>query len=284
MREQELVFGYAGMPLTGWDENGVWWSVNVADGWHAAAPVRTQHESKSGQDGSWRSTPLRGSRIVRLQGKMREAPSLAALEESIRTLTGVPLSGEVFGESSWGLLSGFAQIEDAPSVEILSPSVAVWQFTVALDDPLLYGAPVIVSTGLSGVAGTGRVWPRVWPRDWGVPAGQTPGAVTVPNDGRAAYWPLLRVDGPVPNPVITLNETGDWIRYNGTLTAGQWLDIDCGARRVLLNGQVPQSARMSYSGRWLAIPPRGGGSISWNADAADPAATLTVIAREGAWP
>jgi len=282
VREQPHVFAYAGMPLTGFDENGVWWSVNAADGWHSAPGLRSSRESRSGQDGDWAATPLRSSRIIRFQGKMREARDLAALEASVRKFAALPMSGEVTGESPWGALSGQALLEDAPQVELLSPMVAVWQFAVSLPDPLLYGPDTFDSTGLNGVSGTGRVWPRVWPRDWGVPAGVTPGAIAVSNAGTAAYWPRLRIDGPVDRPVVTVNETGDWVRYNGSLAAGQYLDIDCANRRVLLNGFVSKAPLVTFSGRWLAIPP-GGGSVSWNADSADAAAKLSVFGREGAW-
>ena len=123
---------------------------------------------------------------------------------------------------------------------------------------------------------------RQWPRDWGVPPGTTPGAITLPNAGKAAYWPRLRITGPVPNPVVSMVETGDWIRYNDTLEAGQWLDIDCGNRRVLLNGQVSVRQRVTSGGRWLAVP-EGGGSITWTADAANPEASLSVWGYESAW-
>ena len=282
MREQPHVFAYAGRPLTGFDENGVWWSVNVAEGWHKAPAVRSSGEARSGQDGDFPSLPLRGARVLRFQGKMREAPSLAALEQSIRQFTAVPVTGEVVGESPWGILSGQAEVIDEPAAEPLSATVAVWQLTVKFPDPLLYAPPVLLSTGLDGVAGTGLTYPLVYPLNYGVPAGSTPGAVTVPNDGTAPYWPVLRIDGPVTNPVVTVNETGDWVRFNGSLTAGQWLDVDCQNRRVLLNGQVSQAARVSFSGRWLVIPV-GGAGMSYDADTADAASLLSIYACEGAY-
>ena len=116
--------------MTGFDENGVWWSVNVAEGWHKAPAVRSSGEARSGQDGDFPSLPLRGARVLRFQGKMREAPSLAALEQSIRQFTAVPVTGEVVGESPWGILSGQAEVIDEPAVEPLSATVSVGQVTV----------------------------------------------------------------------------------------------------------------------------------------------------------
>ncbi len=95
-------------------------------------------------------------------------------------------------------------------------------------------------------------------------------------------WELLDEVKDPEIPVVSLVETGDWIRYGGDVLAGQWLDVDCGNRRVLLSGQVSVRQRVSSSGSWLAVPP-GGGSVSWTADAADPGASLGVWAYEGAW-
>lgn len=121
-----------------------------------------------------------------------------------------------------------------------------------------------------------------YPLDYGVPAGQTPGSISVGNTGTATYWPRLRIDGPVTNPVVTCNETGDQIRYTGSVLAGQWLDVDTTNRRVLLNGQVSVRRNVTSSGNWLAVP-QGGASISWAADTVDPAAQLSVWSYEGAW-
>jgi len=110
----------------------------------------------------------------------------------------------------------------------------------------------------------------------------TPGAVRVSNAGKAAYWPTLRVDGPSPNPTVSLVETGAWVRYGGTLLAGQWLDFDMANRRVLLNGQVSVRQLVSFSGDWLCVPP-GGGSVAWTDDGGSSAALLSVWGTEGAW-
>ena len=273
-------FSYGGFPLSGADEFGTVWSVAESSGWTDGVDFRMQREARSGQDGEWDTRPLRTAREVTLMGHA-QAVSHAALEQSQRKFLALPVVDRITGTSDEGVLEAACYQAEA-KFKHQSDKVATWQLSVVAPDPLLYGPETFLSTGLDGVAGTGRTWDRVWPRDWGVPAGETPGSLNVPNAGTAPYWPRLRIDGPVPNPVVTLNETGDWVRYNGTLLAGQWLDIDCQNRRVLLNGQVSQAARVTFSGRFLSVPV-GGGSLSWNADAADPGATLSVFAREGAF-
>ena len=165
---------------------------------------------------------------------------------------------------------------------LLSGRHAAWSVTLAAPDPLLYGPPTYGSAGLaSATPGAGLLYPLAYPLDYGLPPGVTPGAVSVPNAGTAAYWPRLRIDGPVLNPVVTLVESGAWVRYNGSLLAGQWLDWDMANRRVLLQGQVSVRQRVTSSGNWLAVPV-GGGSVVWTADTADPAALLSVWGFERA--
>lgn len=274
-------FSWAGFDLTGVDEFGTAWSVEKSAGWSDGVGLRVQREARSQQDGEWDTLPLRQAREVTLMGKA-EAVSHLALEQSGRRFTGLSLRGDMEGSSDEGALSGSGYMADAPKFEHVSDGLASWMLTVVIPDPLLYGPDTFGSAGLSGVSGTGLAYPLTYPLDYGVPAGVTPGAVPVSNAGTAAYWPRLRIDGPVVNPVVTCNETGDWVRYNGTLAAGQYLDVDCANRRVLLNGFVSKAPLVTFSGRWLAVPP-GGASLSWAADSADPTATLSVFAREGAW-
>jgi len=284
MSSQEHMFAVDGFLLTGTDPDGSVWTVETVTGWHDGPGVRSSRQPRAQQSGDMSGTAFRTGRQVVLSGKVfcSDTPQL---ESAARALTAVLAGGgqgDLVGLSRWGQLSARVRLEDAPRFEPLSSYAGAWQLTVASDDPLLYGDPVFLSAGLAGGSGTGLVYPLVYPRDYGVLAGQTPGSVVVPNAGTAAYWPRLRIDGPVPNPVVTLNETGDWVRFNGTVSAGQWLDFDLGVRRVLLNGQVSLRQFVTSSGRWLMVPP-GGGSVSWAADGADPAATLSVWSYEGAW-
>lgn len=284
MSTQEHTFTLDGFLLTGVDAEGVEWTVAPTEGWHDGAPQRTNRQPKAQQPGSWPATGQKGERIVRLNG-LATAPSVDVLEGAGRRLAAVLAGGQMgplVGSSTYGTLSTQVQLEDAPTFRPLTDKTAAYTIAVAASDPLLYGLPTFATASLaSATPGAGLQWPLSWPLDWGIPPGVTPGAVSVANAGTAAYWPRLRIDGPVLNPVVTLVETGAWVRYNGSLLAGQWLDLDMANRRVLLQGQVSVRQRVSSSGNWLAIPV-GGGSITWTADTADPAALLSVWGYERA--
>lgn len=90
-------------------------------------------------------------------------------------------------------------------------------FTFTLDlvafDPLMYGDPVSVSTGIP-VAGGGLVWPlgsssaAYW--DWGVDG--TSGRVTLPNDGTAGAWSTVTATGGLSGGFVATAVQGDAVR------------------------------------------------------------------------
>ena len=260
--------------------------VVTQSGVDAAADIRLSLEEKSQQDGLWDAQPLLGGKVMPLVGFCEEATPEAAqaLVDAMRALSRQLVEFTVDSPAR-GTRSAMVRVQSGFDPEWIDDVAFTYTITVIAPDPLLYGPQVFAQTSLASVAaGSGRVWPRVWPTDWGVPAGVTPGAVTVANAGTASYFPRLRIDGPVTNPVVTLVETGDVVRFKGSIAAGQHLDINWGTpRRVTLgDNAVNMRHKVSYTGNWLAVPV-GGGSISYTADDANPAALLSVWSYEGAW-
>lgn len=254
-------------------------------GWTDAPSVRPSIADRAQQDGGWDASGFYGARVVTISGTVDQTTAAAAkaVADSLTALSPRSSHELIVDHSAIGPRSAMVRVSKGAVLEWSGPNRFRYTIELTAPDPLKYGAPAIGSTSLASTAGgTGRTWPRVWPTDYGVPAGVTPGAVAVANAGTATYWTRLRIDGPVPNPTVTLVETGDWIKYTGTVAAGQWLDVDTANRRVLLNGQVSVRHLVSDSGNWLGVPP-GGGSIRISADAADPAASLSVWSYEGAW-
>jgi hypothetical protein len=255
------------------------------------ADVRLALDEKSQQDGQWDAQPQLGGKVMPLVGFCEEATpeDAQALVDNLRALSRQLVEFTVDSPAR-GTRSAMVRVQSGFDPEWIDDVAFTYTITVIAPDPLLYGPQVFAQTSLASVAGgTGRVWPRVWPTDWGVPPGVTPGAITVANAGTASYFPRLRIDGPVKNPVVSLVETGDVVRFKGTIAAGQHLDINWGTpRRATLGGSDPNATpinmrhKVSYTGNWLAVPV-GGGSISYTADDADPAALLSVWSYEGAW-
>jgi len=273
-----------GFPLVGADSLGGFWRLMDLQGWHDGVSLRRNRQDRAQQDGAWASTGFRSGRPITLSGMARfgNAANAKFASRNFRAIVGNS-HADMMVIDSGGEVHATVELDGDLKVVWLNELMFNWTVLLYATDPLLYGAAVSGSASLSNVtAGAGRTWPRVWPTSYGITPGTTPGSIGLPNVGSAAYWPTLRVDGPVPNPTITCNQSGAWVRYNGTVLAGQWLTVDCANRRVLLNGQVSVRSRVTSSGDWLSIAP-GGGSLSWAADAADPAAKLSVYGFQGAW-
>ena len=254
-------------------------------GWDDAADVRNGLQAKAQQDGAWDGTGSSDARTVTIAGLVQEATTEAAYAVLYQLAALRPQSVHEIAvvNDAVGSLSAMTRVTVGMKPVWEDDRSFTYTMTVTAPDPLKYGPPTFATATLAtSTPGAGRIWPRAWPTDWGIPAGVTPGAVAVANAGTAAYWPRLRIDGPSPNPVVSMVETGAWVRYGGTLTAGQWLDFDMANRRVLLQGQVSVRQLVSSSGDWLAVP-EGGGSVAWTDDGGDPAAKLSVWGYEGAF-
>jgi len=260
-------------------------AVTDMTGWDNAAGIRPGSIPKSQQDGSWDGTGLNAERVIDLAGFVEEATPAVAHQtrQQLAALRPNQLQELVVDSTSIGTLSAWTRVTIGAKVTWFGETAFEWTLQVVAPDPLKYGAPTFGTATLStATPGAGRVYPLAYPLSYGIAPGTTPGAVSVANTGTASYWPRLRIDGPVLNPVVTVVETGAWVRYNGSLVAGQWLDLDMAARSVLLQGQVSVRNAVSWGGDWLSVPP-GGGSVVWTADTSDPAALLSVWGYSGAW-
>jgi len=252
-------------------------------GWDDAPDARNGLQPKAQQDGAWDGTGSSDARTVGVAGLVREATTQAAYAvlQALAALRPQSVHELVVVNDAIGSLSAMTRVTVGMKPVWIDDCSFEYTLTVTAPDPLKYGPPTFATATLStSTPGAGRIWPRVWPTNWGIPAGVTPGAVAVANAGTAAYWPRLRIDGPSPNPTVSMVETGAWVRINGTIPAGQYVDLLMADRKVLLHGDISiRHWPVTFSGDWLAVPV-GGGSVAWTDDGGDPAAKLSVWGYE----
>ena len=100
----------------------------------------------------------------------------------------------------------------------------------------------------------GRQWPTVWPRDWSTEF--VPGTFSAVNVGNVNAPLAFTVTGPCVDPTITNTATGEFVKVNATLAAGELLEVD-------LTGSVPDVriagangySRVDSSSRWFSLAP-----------------------------
>lgn len=141
------------------------------------------------------------------------------------------------------------------------------------DDPRIYDAVLsTVSTTVADTSGTGEPWPFDWPIDWGGTA--SGGTVTATNEGEfPAPW-VATITGPVTSPRIEDAATGQVVRFDGSLAAGETLVVDSMAKSVLLGGTVSRYSWLRPQSRWFDLAP-GANTIRFAASAGSGSLTLS---------
>jgi hypothetical protein len=249
-------------------------------GWDDAPENRFNLVDRAGQDGAYDSSGSVSVRVIEVAGMVKEADHASALATA-RDLTNIRpqlLHQFTCTNSEVGTLTAFVRITKSVKIEWIGDRLFTYTLAVTAPDPLKYGDRTFgrVTLDVEGsVGGIGLQYPLTYPLSYGVPGAGSTSALALENNGALPYWPNLRMDGMVRNPIVTLQETGATLKYNATLPNGQWLEWDLANRRVLLQGQLSMRTRVTATGNWLAVPP-GGGSVSWSADEADSAAALSV--------
>ena len=85
------------------------------------------------------------------------------------------------------------------------------------------------------------------------------GTQVITTGGNWPTFPIIRLNGPITNPTITNNTTGQSIAITATITAGNWFDIDLsyGKKTVVENLSTNRISTVSASSNlatWSLIP------------------------------
>ena len=153
--------------------------------------------------------------------------------------------------------------------------------SLAALDPLRYsGQESTATVGLPQFEG-GLTVPTTVP--FVIGASLSEGAELLENEGTADTPLRLRINGPVVQPRIALlrpDGESEQLRFDTTLQAGQWLDVDTGARTVLLQGKT--SRRAQTAGTFPLLPP-GVSTLRFFAAAHNDDAEVTATWRSAWW-
>jgi hypothetical protein len=101
----------------------------------------------------------------------------------------------------------------------------------------------------------------------------------VVNQGDAPTWPRFRIDGPITNPQVLNNTTGELLALATTVNVGDYLDIYPQLGRILLNGTADRYSALDFAqSEWWQIQP-GSNDIRLLASSFSSPAALTVYWR-----
>jgi hypothetical protein len=133
------------------------------------------------------------------------------------------------------------------------------QATLLASDPYIYGYPPSqASAPFQNAVGIGMGFNMGFNAGFG-------GDIFLPNcnvvnAGTHTAYPMITLYGPLTNPVLSDSISTTQMAFNLTLSASDWLTIDCRTKSVILDGQ--QSRRSSLQGlSFLSVPPQTSDTI-----------------------
>ncbi|MFJ2780295.1 hypothetical protein [Kitasatospora sp. NPDC087315] len=249
----------------------------------------------SGEDGLWPGAEQYGGRLVRIDCAVKcpgdpaaALDILAALQEqadpdSVRLVGGetAQLRLKYPGRPVRVLRGRLRKLEE--DQEQLVHGWVPLDIEFMATDPLFYAdQPEQTQIRLGSISQGGFAAPVVAPVvTAAVASGQPPG--TLLNPGTSSTWPVLRINGPCVNPVITHVESARSIGLTISLLAGQWVEIDTrpGWRTVLNDGDGNVATLLRWGDRIdeFVIPP---GRSQLQFAATDP--TNTALLTATWWP
>lgn len=251
-----------------------------------------QGGARAWNHGSWSGVEWAAEVVVpmtiRVRGETRDVASWLAAHQTL-TAAFAPVGESavdaelrfVLGGTEF-LMRGRPRMVE-PDLTLINSGKSITQAAFVALDPFIYaGAETVAGpTGLPTFTG-GLLVPFTVP--FTVDGVLASGFLDLTNTGTADTPLAIRLDGPVTDPSVTLQRTDgivQTLRFEFDLGAGEWLDIDTGARTVLLNGAA--SRRGQTTGDFPILPPgthrilfRAGGVLNLIAQ-------MTVTFRSAWW-
>lgn len=264
-------------------DDGTLTAAEEPEGWEGVEFV-TPIDTSGGRDGGMDGPQSIGPRVLPVQG-MLVAPDAATLRNKIRALRSKlgPRKRVVWDQHDFGVARRMGMIcrsqgdfraTPVPGNELGGVATLVKFTLVAANPPwkMATGLAEFVDIGLPSGVVTGRTYDKTYNYTYGAVTNPG-GSALVVNAGDVDAWPTFEITGPVDNPVITNETTGESFMVVGIIGAGQVVTID--ARTGVVD---PASTRLV--GRPFKLVP-GNNTVRWRATSGsfNPNANLRVSWR-----
>lgn len=222
------------------------------------APVRLNVEDLPESDGAVAGDSYLGQRPVTLTGRVAAASASArnatvvSLQQALRALKG----DLTLKSQASGLPAMQAKARLAAPLRLSGGYVKAFQIALVCPDPRIYSQTLNQGVATGAVSAPGASFSWVFPVNFGGGTGATQ-VVNVTNAGNFATAPIVRVWGPIANPQIT-NATQALSLYLDSLTlvAGEYVDVDLGARTVTKSDGSNLYSKVRFPGSsWWTLNP-----------------------------
>lgn len=255
-----LVLGTLTMPLE--DEAGGWFMTELNLGYPEVRDVVTNRPDQDGVDDR---TRYFGSRAI--------SATVKAVRWAGATLDDVATRFAPFMVPSARPVLHYVLDRPGTPERVVTVRAAGYGFVIDNDqerdihlqwiaaDPVARDPNVQTVTTWAGAStGAGRrynlTFPRVYPAGGGGPV-----AATATPAGDVPVWPTLRIYGPVTAPVVAFTRGATTYGFamlpSMTVSAGQYVEVDCAAKTAFLNGDRTRNVQTFID--WAAILATNGG-------------------------
>jgi hypothetical protein len=219
--------------------------IYAATGLIGVTPPRQVVRPRPSAHGSINNTRNTEGRLIVLEGRLLGEQSATDMFTEFYTVAGAMLETLDYGEAllKWTIDGGASMQamvklhgELEPPVEV-GPNILAYQAQLFAQDPRAY------DQSQSSTRATRSRARRAGGRSRGpvdpVQRLSTPGPRAVENLGNRPTPPVFRVYGMAVNPQILLTGTDYRIALTGTISAGDYLEVDVQNRSITVNGTTP---------------------------------------------
>lgn len=264
------------IPLGGVDDQGVGWILEGVDGWDGA-PTVGQLMQRGGDHGGYLSPQYYGPRPITLR------VSINTVSQAVRDAARARMqqAADVNAPSTFVYNEAVPKTVQARRSGVLkesSDTLVDCSFTVLLiaPDPRKYGTQTKVITASANGQLLGIAAPLTAPIT--LPAQPPAGSATVENDGNFETLPTIAIAGPISQPAIYNQTSGQTVSFSTlVLAASDILTVDFANRVAYLNGSFrPADA----SSAWFRLLPGVTQLVLQGAAAAGSQMTITY---QDAW-
>jgi hypothetical protein len=241
------------------------------------APLRTTTDEHQGMDGTYVDSPYMSMRTIVVTGTLYNNPLdpdglLDTLRQNYGSNAITPFYFQLPGRPLRYIngQGGGVQYDVDSNRRVGTTPI---QLTVLAGDPYIYDWPAQVGiVAVPAVTTVGTGFNMAFNVGFGGSIPNT--SVTVTNNGTHTAYPVIAINGPVTNPVLS-DAFGVTMSFTISLSAGDQLVVDCRNKSVVLDGTI--SRRTSLAGlKWFSVPAGMSDSFYFSAASGTGTAQVTL--------
>lgn len=260
--------------------------VTRAEGLQGTPPIRNLITPRSQASGAFIRSKYNDERTITLEGEVLGSSIEAAFDnydalaaamfDSITTERTLKWTRDASGEQ---LQAGVRLSELQPLVLTDGAPWIKYQATFKAPDPRVYSQTLTTGTGSSlAAAAGGKTYTYNYTRGYNPSSG---GDVSYTNSGSVPTPPIIRIYGYCTSPQVVLTDDVRLI-FTGEIADGDYLEIDCAARTVKLNGLTSRLNLLNVTSSTFFALPVGTGTVQLVASNFNANARADLIYRS-AW-